>query len=88
MSRFNVDISSGTSYPTCPMSSLDLQDSQNLPLNPSQQQIHMQIVGSMLFLSTRSRLTDLSFHINYLSHFMTKAQQQYLDMSYNSFGIF
>jgi len=65
------------------MSSLDLQDTQNIPLTSSQQQLYMQteIVGFMLFLSTRPR-PDLSFPVNYLSLFMTKANQHHLDLSY------
>jgi hypothetical protein len=41
----------------------------------------MQIVGSILFLSTPSR-PDLSFTVNYLSLFMTKATQHHLDICY------
>jgi len=63
-----------------PMSSLDLQDSHIVPLTPSQQKIYMQIVGSLLVLSTRSR-PDLSFPVNYLCLFMTKGTQN-LDLCY------
>ena len=41
----------------------------------------MQIVGSLLFLSTRSR-PDLSFAVNYLSLYMTKGNQHHLDLCY------
>jgi len=70
------------SYPACPVSSLDLQDSQNIPLTPSQQQLYIERVGFILFLSTRSR-PDLSFPVNYyyLSLFMTKAKQHNLNFS-------
>ena len=81
MSRFQVKTSSNSSNPTCSMSSLDLQDSNNIPLTPSQQKLYMQIVGSLLFLSTRSR-PDLSFPVNYLSLYMTKGNQHHLDLCY------
>jgi len=41
----------------------------------------MKLVGSVLFLSTRSR-PDLSFVVNYLSLFITKANQQHQDIGY------
>jgi hypothetical protein len=82
MTRFNIDINSSTSFPTTPMSQLDMQDPLPVPLTPSQQKIYMQIVGSVLFLSTRSR-PDLSFSVNYLSLFMTKASQHQLDLCYH-----
>ena len=41
------------------------------------QQLYMQFGGCLLFLSTRSR-PDLSFRINYLTFFMSKASYHYL----------
>ena len=49
MSRFQVNNSSISSYPTCPMSSLDLQDSNNIPLTPSQQKIICKSLGQFCF---------------------------------------
>jgi len=68
-----------TSFPTSLMSLLDMQDP--FPV-PSQQKHYVQIVGSILFLSTRSR-PDLSFSVNYFSFFMSKASQHQLDFCYN-----
>ena len=82
MTRFGVDTSSTTSFLTSPMTQLDMQDPLPVPLTPSQQKNYMQIVGSILFLSTRSR-PDLSFSVNYLSLFMSKASQHQLDLCYN-----
>ena len=56
---------------------LDIQDPLPVPLTPSQQKTFMLIVGSVLFLSTRSH-PDLSFSVNYLSLVMTKATQYQL----------
>ena len=47
---FGIDTSYSTSFPTSPMSQLDMQ----VPLTPSQQKLYMQIVGSIL-LSVMSR---------------------------------
>jgi hypothetical protein len=63
------------------MSPTDLNDPTPTPLSPSQQNLFVQIVGSVLFLSTRSR-PDLSFSVNYLSLYMTKANQVHLDLAY------
>ena len=82
MTRFGINTTSSTSFPTTPMSQLDMQDPLPVPLSPSKQKTFMQIVGSILFLSTRSR-PDLSFSVNYLSLFMTKASQHQLDLCYN-----
>ena len=41
----------------------------------------MKIVGSVLFLSTRSR-PDLFYTVNYLSLFMQRASQHYLTICY------
>ena len=84
MSRFQIQPSSTVSYPICPMSPIDFQDSTNIPLTPSQQKLFMQIVGSLLFLSTRSR-PDLSFAVNYLSLYMTQGTQHHLDLCYKVF---
>jgi len=63
------------------MSSLDSQDSTDVPLTTSQQKLYIQFVGSLLFLSTRSR-PDLSFAVNYLSLYMTQGHQHHLDLCY------
>jgi hypothetical protein len=81
MSKFNVNTTSTTHYPNSPMSPTDINDPIPTPLTPSQQKLFMQIVGSVLFLSTRSR-PDLSFAVNYLSLYMTKANQVHLDLAY------
>ena len=59
----------------------DMFDPTPIPLSPSQQKILKQLVGSVLFLSTRSR-HDISFVVNYLSLFMTNANQNHLDLGY------
>ena len=81
MSKFNVNTTSPRHYPTSPMSPTDINDPIPTPLTPSQQKLFMQIVGSVLFLSTRSR-PDVSFAVNYLSLYMTKANQVHLDLAY------
>jgi hypothetical protein len=81
MERFNIDITSTNSYPTCPMSSTDIIDPTPIYLSPLEQSLYMKIVGSVLFLSTRSR-PDLSYVVNYLSLFMQKASQNHLNICY------
>jgi len=79
--KFKIDITSKTSYPTCPMSSSDLLDPSPIYLSPSEQSLYMKIVGSVLFLSTRSR-PDLSYVVNFLSLFMQKASNHHLKICY------
>jgi hypothetical protein len=79
MTRFNINTDSTIHYPNTPMSSTDLQDALQIPLSVPQQSTFMKIVGSVLFLSTRSR-PDIAFVVNYLSLFMTKATQHHLDL--------
>ena len=43
MSRFDIDITSSTHFPTAPMSLLDMQDPLPVPLTPSQQKIFMHV---------------------------------------------
>jgi hypothetical protein len=62
------------------MSSSDIIDPTPIYLSPLEQSLYMKIVGSVLFLSTRSR-PDLSF-VNYLSLFMQKASQNHLNLCY------
>jgi len=81
MSRFNIKTSSTTHFPNAPTSTSDLNDPTPILLTPLQQKLSMKIVGSVLFLSTRSR-PDLSFVVNYLSLYMTKANQVHLDLAY------
>ena len=79
MSRFQVNTFSDSSYPICPMSSLDLLDSYiSHYLHPNKNFI-CKSLGLGLFLSTRSRL-DLSFPINHLSLYMTKGNQHHLEL--------
>jgi len=80
MDTFKINIISTTSYPTCPMSS-DLLDPTPIYLSPLEQYLYMKIVGSVLFLSIRSR-PDLSYTVNYLSLFMQKASQHHLNICY------
>ena len=63
------------------MSSSDLLDPTPIYLSPLEQSLYMRIVGSVLFLSTRSR-PDLSYTVNYLSLFMQKASQHHLNICY------
>ena len=72
MSRFNINLSNLLHYPNIPMTIGDMSDPTPVPLSQSQQKIFMQLVGSVLFLSTRSR-PDIYFVVNYLSLFMTNA---------------
>jgi hypothetical protein len=81
MEKFNIDINSSNSYPTCPMSSSDIIDPSPIYLSPLEQSLYMKIVGSVLFLSTRSR-PDLSYVVNYLSLFMQKASHTHLNLCY------
>jgi hypothetical protein len=81
MSRFNIDTTTTIHYPNSPMSSSDMIDPTTIPLTPVQQSLYMRIVGSVLFLSTRSR-PDISFVVNYLTLFMTKASQNHLDICF------
>jgi len=81
MEKFKIDISSKSSYPTCPMSSSDLLDPSPIYLSPLEQSLYMKIVGSVLFLSTRSR-PDISYVVNFLSLFMQKASQHHLMICY------
>ena len=67
--RFQIDTST-SKYPSkVTFSHYDIADD-----HPSKQEqsFFIKIVGSLLFLSTRSR-PDISFHVNYLSQFMKSA---------------
>jgi len=55
MEKIKIDIYSKISFPTCPMSSSVLLDPSPIYLTPLEQALYMKIVGSVLFLSTRSR---------------------------------
>ena len=79
MTRFGIDTSSTTSFPTSTMTQLDMQDPLPVPLTPSQQKIRYKVVGAILFLSNRFH-PYLSFSVNYLSLFMSKASQHQLDL--------
>jgi hypothetical protein len=74
LTRFNIT-KEVSKYPLqIPFSSYDLTDANPSFLNKQDQSTYMQIIGSLLFLSTRSR-PDISFHVNYLSLFMKSATQ-------------
>jgi hypothetical protein len=81
MSRFNINISNIIHYPKSPMTISDMSDPTPVPLSPTEQKLFMQLVGSVLFLSTRSR-PDISFVVNYLSLFMTNANKSHLAIGY------
>jgi hypothetical protein len=82
ISRFNPDISQSTSTsPITPMSITDMTDPTPIQLTPQQQSNYMQLVGSLLFLSTRSR-PDIAFAVNYLSLFMQSATQHHLHLGH------
>ena len=81
MDKFKIDVTSNKSYPLSPMSSSDLLDPTPIYLSPLEQSLYMKIVGSVLFLSTRSR-PDLSYTVNFLSLFMQKASQHHLNICY------
>jgi hypothetical protein len=82
ISRFNKDLFQ-QSHPTPiqPMTISDMSDPTPITLSQSQQSIYMQIVGSLLFLSTRSR-PDIAFAVNYLSLFMQSATQHHLQIGH------
>ena len=61
-------------------STYDLTDANPSPLSKQDQSIYMQIIGSLLFLSTRTR-PDISFHVNYLSLFMKSATQNHFKLA-------
>jgi hypothetical protein len=81
LSKFNITPLSPDKLPSTPMLPSDLIDDLPIPLTPQQQTLYMKIVGSLLFLATRSH-PDLSFTVNYLTLFMTKANQHNLDICY------
>jgi len=81
LTKFHIDSTKSNEYPTTPMSSNDMTDPTPDPLSADKQSQYMQIVGSLLFLSTRSR-PDISFAVNYLTLFITKATTHHLEISY------
>jgi hypothetical protein len=81
MSRFNINLSNLLYYPKSPMTIGDMSDPTPVPLSQSQQNIFMQLVSPVFFLSTRSR-PDISFVVNYISFFMTNANQNHLNLWY------
>ena len=54
-------------------------------LSIQQQTKYMQIVGSLLFLSTRSCPRDIFFAVNYLTLFMKKEPVQKLTIAFRIF---
>ena len=56
-------------------------DDNLVALLKQDQQLSMQLVGSLLFLSTRSR-PDLFFSVNSLTHFIWKATYHHLHIGY------
>jgi hypothetical protein len=81
ISRFNIDTTKVLTFPNTPMSSNDMIDHAPEKLSITEQTLYMQIVGSLLFLSTRSR-PDLSYSVNYLTLFMTNATQVHLKLAH------
>jgi hypothetical protein len=80
LTRFNITKELMKSNLHIPFYSYDLTDAD--PSSPSKQDqsIYMQIIGSLLFLSTRSR-PYISFHVNYLSLFMKSATHHELKLA-------
>ena len=64
-----------------PMSSTDMIDDNPVPSLKQDQQLFMQLVGCLLLLSTRS-CPDLSFSINDLTIFMSKATYHHIHIGY------
>ena len=81
LSKFNTNPCPNDKLPTTPMMQSDLIDDLPTHLTPSQQTLYMKIVGSLLFLATRTR-PDISFVVNYLTLYMTKATQHHLNICY------
>jgi hypothetical protein len=80
LTRFNIT-KEVSKYPLqIPFSTYDLTDANPSSLSKQDQSIYMQIIGSLLFLSTRSR-PDISFHVNYLSLFMKSATHHQLKLA-------
>ena len=66
--KFYIDQKFSKSPSKIPFSHYDVTDDNPVSLSKQDQSLFMKIVGSLLFLSTRSR-PDISFHVNYLSLF-------------------
>ena len=79
LDRFQIDISSKNQN-RVPFSRYDITDDNPTLLSKQDQSLFMKIVGSLLFLSTRSR-PDISFHVNYLSLFMKSATLRHLHLA-------
>jgi hypothetical protein len=79
LARFQIDVSSKHQI-RVPFSRYDIADDNPVPLSKQEQSLFMQMVGSLLFLSTRSR-PDISFHVNYLSLFMKSATIRHLHLA-------
>ena len=81
LDRFKIEVSS--KYPIrVPFSRYDIADDNPVPLSKQEQSLFMKMVGSLLFLSTRSR-PDISFHVNYLSLFMKSATIRVLHIGHS-----
>ena len=80
LERFQINQNSSKLPSKVPFSNYDIDDTQNIPLSKTEQTLFMKIVGSLLFLSTRSR-PDISFHVNYLSLFMKSATVRQLHLA-------
>ena len=80
LERFQIDKST-SKYPSkVPFSHYDIADDHSIPLSKPEQSLFMKIVGSLLFLSTRSR-PDISFHVNYISLLMKSATTRQLHLA-------
>jgi hypothetical protein len=80
LERFQID--NPSKYPIrVPFSRYDIADDNPILLTKQDQSLFMKMVGSLLFLSTRSR-PDISFHVNYLSLFMKSATIRQLHLAH------
>ena len=80
LQRFNITKEVSKHALHIPFSQYDLTDNNPSSLSKQDQSLYMQIIGSLLFLSTRSR-PDISFHVNYLSLFMKSATEHQLKLA-------
>jgi len=80
LQRFNITKEVSKHALHIPFSQYDLTDDNPSTLSKQDQSLYMQIIGSLLFLSTRSR-PDISFHVNYLSLYMKSATQHQLKLA-------
>ena len=78
--KFHIDQKLSKSPSKIPFTHYDVTDDNPVSLSKQDQSLFMKIVGSLLFLSTRSR-PDISLHVNYLSLFMKSATIRHLHLA-------